>query len=80
MYTTKTFEKTYQKNQEYMKNICCFPLIFESKRPERKEKKTEANDLQKTFTFFSKLHLDSTKSLEDQNRKIATADKCMQIF
>ncbi len=59
-----------------MKNICCFPFLFESKKseakPKEKEKKYEQN-LQKTFTFFSKLHLDSSKPTDQRDRKIATA-------
>jgi len=62
-----------------MKNICSFPFIFESKKqePKIKEKKehNDPNHLQKTFTFFSKLHLDSTKPSDNLNRKVATADK-----
>jgi hypothetical protein len=63
-----------------MKNICCFPFIFESKKqsPKLKDKKLEPN-LQKTFTFFSKLHLDTSKPNDFLNRKVATADKSISL-
>ena len=62
-----------------------FTIIFSPKsnkqvksiEPKIKEKKehNDPNHLQKTFTFFSKLHLDSTKPSDNLNRKVATADK-----
>jgi len=66
-----------------MKNICNFPSIFEKKKvdTEKSTKLSTQPSLQKTFTFFSKLHLDSSKAFEAGNeRKIATADPSMYIY
>lgn len=87
IYSVKNMEKTYQKNQEYMKKICEFPFIFETKKTEPKQKEGKENNgqnkpetsLQKTFTFFSKLHLDSSKP-NSSIRHAYTANKSKYLF
>jgi hypothetical protein len=75
MINNRKFEETFKKNQEYMEKICYFPFIFKKsenkKRSEissSKERDFNSN-AQKTFTFFSKLHLDS-KNLEETNTRV----------